>query len=112
MRLSRSRSVDHFRQIVDEVDEENPVQYVRQLRSVLTQVPEAQYLLNDREVSSIMNEIEMELGQTEDEKQANLVEMETDDLVERHSTSCLLCGQRSTEGSLCSHCRSNLQREL
>lgn len=63
-------------------------------------------------MNSIMNEIEMELMQSEDEQHLQMVEMETEDLVERHSTTCLLCGQRSTDGMLCSVCRNNMHQQL
>lgn len=111
MRVSRSKSVDHFRQILEDVDETTQCNSVKELRTVLLGVPEAQYLLDDNEVNSIMNEIEMELAQTEEEKQANMIAMETEDVVERHSTSCIMCSQRSTDGALCSSCRCNILRD-
>lgn len=89
---------------------------VTELRDIISGAPEAKYLLNDAEINNIMEDIEMELCRADLEKAATkhgqVSAMETEDIIDRHSHTCLVCGERTIEVTVCVLCSSNITGEF
>ncbi|KAJ8949107.1 hypothetical protein NQ318_012855 [Aromia moschata] len=110
LRTSRSRSVDRFRQIVEDYGDNIHYKCISDLRKALLQDREATNLLMTDEVNDILNEIERELAQVnlQDEAEQHIREndRETQDIVDRHLRVCNVCDKLNGEGDVCANCSS------
>ncbi|CAG9855062.1 unnamed protein product [Phyllotreta striolata] len=115
LKMNRSRSVDRFRQIVEDYSELISYRSISDLRRALESHPEASNLMRESEVNELLSEIESELAQVEleDKGDQHLIQTqaETEDILNRHMT-CKICHNLSLEADICSHCAVHFQREL
>ncbi|XP_018578673.1 uncharacterized protein LOC108916842 [Anoplophora glabripennis] len=105
LRSTRSKSVDRFRQIVE--DYGDTIKSISDVRRILLEDKVASSLLQSEQVNELLNLIEKELEQVhlnkETEEYVNTMQNETEDTVNRLLNICHGCG-RICEDSICTSC--------
>lgn len=123
IKLSRSKSVDHLRQLMAEIDEKYPYKTFSELKTILFGCPEAQYLVSEREINNIMDDIERELEFQDIQRrvieQDRIFQLETEDLlrfVEEYKAKqassilrCCICNNESAD-QLCDSCCDDFEK--
>lgn len=115
LKKTRSKSVDRFRNIVDDYGSTIEYSNISELRQALLADHEATALIDSAEVSALINEIESELQQVSLEKQEAQREkessQETEEMIDRLMGSCQVCASESVD-SVCSICKKDLNSEF
>ncbi|KAJ8926821.1 hypothetical protein NQ314_020669 [Rhamnusium bicolor] len=116
LRSSRSRSVDRFRQIVEDYGDDIHYKSIHDVRRALSLDSEAANLMKNDEVNDLLNQIEKELAQVflqnEGEEYIRENQLETEDIVNRHLNLCQVCNKLNLEGNICEKCSAMLRSEF
>ncbi|XP_050497425.1 uncharacterized protein LOC126878640 [Diabrotica virgifera virgifera] len=116
LRINRSRSVDRFRQIVENYGEFMNYRSISHLKTILESDLEAATLMTDVDVNDVLNDIERELAQVDLQDEAAKYELDvqsqTQDIVNRLLPVCKVCLRENTEGDICGLCATSLDSEF